>query len=40
MVAEFEQLALNPLLSPVGILSGQLRDQIDDRVLDWRASGR
>jgi hypothetical protein len=39
MVAESEHVALNPLVSPVGILSGQLRDQIDDRVLDWRASG-
>jgi hypothetical protein len=27
MVAEFEQLALDPLVSPVGILSGQLGDR-------------
>ena len=39
MVAEFEQLALNPLVSPLGILPGQLGDQTDDRVVDWWASG-
>ncbi len=39
MVTEFEQLALDPLVSPLGIVSGQLGDQIDDRVVDWWASG-
>jgi hypothetical protein len=38
-VAELEQVALDPLVSPAVILGGELPDQRGDLGTDWRASG-